>query len=260
LEGVIQRHQDRVVNLALDSSGQHVAIGGLDGTVEIALVDGMIPITIRDSFHVVNEVAYHPAGNGVAIAGIGVEIWTFTANEGEDMQRLVTSSPTSAVAYSHDGKMIAAAAGDLVTVWEETKDGQYEQVYVLNRHRAEVVTHAFQPNGSLLATGSLDGTVRLWDMASGEEVGRLTGDFPEAVPAAIFDVIFSADGSIVIAGAGGHRQSEGVIWMWDVASGDLVQTLEGHQGGVYGVAMSAEGSLLASASWDGTVRVWWVDE
>jgi WD40 repeat protein len=257
LETVAQHYPDRITSLEFHPMGERLAIGTLDGTVEMVLVDGLVPTTIRDDFILVADIAFHPSGESLAIGGVGVEIWSLDATDpAHDLQTLITPLVVNAVAFNSDGTLLAAAYANTVTVWQSERTGQYEELYVLNHHRGEVNTVAFQPDGSLLATGSIDGTVRLWDMNSGEEVQRLRGDFEPIIPTVMYDVIFSPDGTLVIAGAGGHRQSEDAIWIWDVETGDLVATLKGHFGGVYGIDISADGATLISASWDGTVGVW----
>jgi len=64
-------------------------------------------------------------------------------------------------------------------------------------------------------------------------------------------VALSGDGALLAAGT-----STGEVWLWRVADRTLVETLEGHTGGVWGVALSADGQLLASGGGDGTVRLW----
>lgn len=261
LEMVTQHYQDRVTSLQFHPSDGRLAIGTLNGTVEIVLENELVPTTLRNDFRVVNDLDFAPSGELMAVAGIGVELWSLNGSDSEQtMNRLTTPALVNAVAFNDEGSLIAAAHADLVTVWEIESGKSFKELYVLNRHRGEINAVAFQPNGSLLATGSVDGTVRLWDMNSGEEIHRLQGDFPPTVPAAIYDVIFSMDGRLVIAGAGGHRQSEDAIWIWDAETGELLTSLEGQYGGIYGIAMSDDGTTLVSASWDGTVGVWKIDE
>ncbi|WP_416211311.1 WD40 repeat domain-containing protein, partial [Frankia sp. Cas3] len=96
------------------------------------------------------------------------------------------------------------------------------------------------------ASPGSDGTVRLWDVASGRQLAELTGHTDE-----VSAVGFSPDGTR-LASAG----FDGTVRLWDVASGRQLAELTGHTGGVQAVGFSPDGTRLASAGSDGTVRLW----
>ena len=104
---------------------------------------------------------------------------------------------------------------------------------------------AFSPDGALLASGSSDGSIVLWDVASGAEVRVLAGH--STAPSLL---AFSPDGKTVAAGG-----ADGAVRLWDVAAGQPEKPRGGHQGAVRAVAFSPDGQLLASAGEDRTVRV-----
>jgi WD40 repeat protein len=102
------------------------------------------------------------------------------------------------------------------------------------------------PDGSWLASGSSDSTVRIWDVASGRERAVLTGH-----TGPVDAVVVAPDGSW-LASAGRDR----TVRIWDVATGRERAVLTGHTSEVVAVAVAPDGSWLASADRDRTVRIW----
>ncbi|EFC78697.1 WD-40 repeat protein [Parafrankia sp. EUN1f] len=110
----------------------------------------------------------------------------------------------------------------------------------------------FGPDGSLLATGSSDGTVRLWDISDPTTI-RLVSINGETGQAAT--VAFGPDGRLLATGS-----SDGTVRLWDISDPThprlLGAPLTGDTGQVSMVGFGPDGSLLATGSSDGTVRLW----
>jgi WD40 repeat protein/energy-coupling factor transporter ATP-binding protein EcfA2 len=113
-------------------------------------------------------------------------------------------------------------------------------------HSKSVTYVIFSPDGRLIATGSEDKTVKLWDAASHQEIATLSGHTDS-----INHIAFSPD-SKTLASASEDK----TVKLWDTASHQEIATLSGHEEGVYAIAFSPDGKTLASASLDNTVKLW----
>jgi WD40 repeat protein len=155
------------------------------------------------------------------------------------------------LAFSPDGKILAAGRGDLsigqVKLFDASRG---KELRTLAGHRQVVYSLAFSPDGRTIATGSRDGTVRLWDTESGRCQKTLDGH-----ASWIGSVVFSPDGKL-LASAGYDK----IVRLWDVASGTLTASLTGHTFGVRSLAFSPDGCLLASAQWSdpACIKLWHV--
>jgi WD40 repeat protein len=115
---------------------------------------------------------------------------------------------------------------------------------------------AFSPDGKTLATGGGNGTIKLWDVAAGKATASLEGH-----AGSVWAVAFSPDGKALVAGSGRlDRQRQqyvaGEIKVWAVARRLVTQSFMGHAKMVNALTFSPDGKLLASASDDGTVKLW----
>ena len=116
----------------------------------------------------------------------------------------------------------------------------------LEGHNDFVRSVAFDPTSGVLASGSLDGTVKLWDAASGKLLRTLEGHNDS-----VRSVAFDPTGGVLASGS-----NDNTIKLWDAASGKLLRTLKGHNGLVLSVTFDPAGRVLASGSLDGMVKLW----
>jgi len=116
---------------------------------------------------------------------------------------------------------------------------------VLRTHRGAVTALAITPRG-LLASASMDRTVRLWDLLQFRELHTLNGH-----QQAVRSLAFTADGRRLASGA-----SDRVIRLWEMPTGQPSRVLGGTIGSVFAMAFSSDGLCLASSAGDGTIRLW----
>jgi glucose repression regulatory protein TUP1 len=116
---------------------------------------------------------------------------------------------------------------------------------IFRDHDGSVRSVDFSPNGRLVASASLDETVRIWNLRDGS--ARVFSDNAHG----LWSVRFSPNGQYVVAG-----NSDWILRIWDVRSGQLVKRWRGHGGTIWSVAFTPDGKGLLSGSGDGVAKYW----
>lgn len=261
--------------------------GGEDHTVRIWDVETLQAISTLAGYK--NSVyGIHASPDGTRLAAGGedgmVHLWD-RAHDAEVRTLVGHTNHIQKVAFSADGKLIGSCSGDrTVRIWDAVSGNC---LHVLTGHQGWAFAVAFSPDGELIATGSIDSTVRLWQTNSGDllgsfepgshvdcvsfspngkwlaagcEDGYLTIWDVEAglikqsiseVTSTIWSALFCHDNQTILAGYG-----DGDIRIHSLDENQATQLLGKHEGGVEGIALSLDGTLLASAGHDAVVRLW----
>ena len=149
-----------------------------------------------------------------------------------------------AVAYSHDGSMIASGASDhLIWLWD-AKSMAGKATKWERSHRIRSL--AFSPDDKLIAHGDKVGGVQVRSSKDGSVVAAFDGKVGEC-----HAVRFTPDGKRVVQGTG-----DGVIKIWDLDTKKLVSELKGHNQTILSLNFSRDGRTMASSSYDGSIVLW----
>ncbi|HEY7308607.1 MAG TPA: sigma-70 family RNA polymerase sigma factor [Gemmataceae bacterium] len=129
------------------------------------------------------------------------------------------------------------------------------------RHGGWFTAMTYSPDGKTLASAAHDGTVRLWDAATGKALRLLGDDEQRRIPYSpsrwVFCLAFAPDGKRLAAGDHVHDWPAGALHIWDTATGKEERRFMAHSGGVFAVAFSPDGKTLASSgAKDGKLRLW----
>lgn len=169
-----------------------------------------------------------------------LQITAKTASQVEVL-RAIPGLEAQDAAWSPDGELLALARPEGVYLISLAD----EEDRLLRGHTDDVATVAFSPDGSKIASGADDNTVRIWETTTGAELSVLHGHENN-----VHSLAFSPDGTQLVSGG-----ADGNIWLWDVVNGSGV-VLGEHSRSVEEVVFSPDGKWVASASSDFLVRVW----
>jgi hypothetical protein len=196
----------------------------------------------------VTAVALNPAGTEVAVGGYN-EITIWSAADGKLLRRIRdVAQRTYGLAYSPDGRLLAAASGTPGSLGEvkllDANSGQ--PVRLLGTMSDVAFDVAFSPKADKLAACAADRSIRIYDVATGKEE-RLIEDHADWVMA----VAWNNDGTR-IASASRDKTSK----VFDPQTGESHATYNGHGQTVYGVAFSPDGKQVLTAGGDRKVHIW----
>ena len=211
----------------------------------------MLPVALQELFLLCFEV-----GHGNPAARPTAEVWSKALGEAED--GLVTCGVNGQHYYSgHLGvcpwceRTVKLKGRDPFPALGAINSGQHLKPAVMviqtfKGHSSAVTGVVFSPDGKMIATGSHDSTVKLWNL-DGKEIKTLAGH-----SYGVTSVAFSPDGKTIVTGS-----FDSTAKLWNLY-GKEIKTLIGHSEGLFSVAFSPDGKTIAIGGYDG-IKLWNLD-
>jgi WD40 repeat protein len=240
-------HTGETRAIAFSPDGRMVATGGDDASIlieDVATGHAVASLSARVAH--LEAVAFGPDGHMLATASRDrrVLIWR---DEGDhkvlDRVLLGEQGPLRTLAFSPDGKVLAAGEGQTVALWDLAGG---ETIRRLTGHDGAVNAVAFTPGGHTLVSAGDDATLRLWNFERDAAAEVLKGH-----RAPVHAVAVSPDGKLLASAS-----DDGTARVWDAVTGRGLAVLGSHHGPVTSVAFSSDGKYLVTGSQDRTVNVW----
>lgn len=289
---VFRGHEDWVTAVAFDPEGRRIASASADRTVRTWNIETGESERVFGPFEApVFGLIVLPDGSLVS-GGLDGSLRWHSPETGEDLDELSgVTGPILCLATDPEGTRIAAGdESGVVRVWT-TRDRREE--FAFEGHRGNIESVCFSPDGRALASGCKDGTARLWDLAEGR-TARTLSLHGEGVTAAVYRpdgrrvataswdrtigiwdplsgellyqtgparkpilcLAYSPDSAWLAAGGMLDASLEPGVQFWETARRRELWGLVGHTRRIRSLAFHPSGNQLASASHDGTVRLW----
>lgn len=270
-----------VWDIALSPSGDRILTIDEGKQVKVWGLDGGLASTVEDpGSSSTYSAAFSPDGNAIATVGDNPEVVFWESLSGREVGRLGLPEAAYSVAFGPDGRTLATVTSSEVTVWNLARwEPEYQPLDV---SAAGASSWTFDTGLTRAVSVDAIGSVRIWDLASGQEVasssmrGASTSEaiLDEADPGRVLvlgkqmDAAFwdlrpagALSHAVAVARAGDEifqAWSDGSMWRWPGEPDSDDERVEGIRtdGDVWELSASRDGSRLAALTTSGQVRVW----
>ena len=250
----ITGHTDGVYSIAFSPDSKTLASGSREQILLWDTATNTYKATLFVGDWATNaSLAFSPDGKTLASeSGFEIHLWDVRSRAHRATIRRYGQTTSGyvryrSIAFSPDGSFLARSASNSVGLWYAGRT--YKKT--LAGHTDDVTSVAFSYDSRTVASGSVDTTVRLWDVDTDAHKATFAGHTERVV-----SVAFSPDGSLLASGS-----DDNTIILWDVDTGEPKITFVAHTNGINDVVFSPDGKTLASCGYrdDTTVKLWDVE-
>jgi WD40 repeat protein/class 3 adenylate cyclase len=238
--------------VAFSPDGKQVLTGGFDGIAILwdAVTGQKLREFIGHTYDINYGAGFSPDGRYVLTGSLDNTVRLWETQTGKEIRQFTTHTVwIDSVAFSPDGKYVAASGGGGAQIWN-AETGQELRRFDSDGPDFSFARVSFSPDGRYLVTADLsNGTTQLWNLSTGELLHQFTGNTDSVTSA-----IFSPDGKSVLTAS-----VDGFAMLWDIETREEVRQFTGHTEGIYTAIFSPDGRYVATASLDSTARLWDVE-
>lgn len=256
-------HSDWVKAIAINPTSTQLVSGSFDSKIKLwNLATGELEATLDYHERGVFAVVISPDGKTLASTSWDktIKLWDLPSGDLIDTLTGHSGSVRAAVFTSDSQTLISCSFDETIKIWDVT---QGKLIKTLADYSSAVYSLALHPNGKTLATGIGDGSIVLWNLPTNTQIAILSGSLD-----VVESLVITPNGRTLIAGNG-----DGSIHLWQLNQAELWNdslswnrpsstiaylrdTLSVHTGEVTALAIAPDGESFASASADGTVKIW----
>jgi len=228
--------------VAISSDGKIIATGNTDNSITIWDAESLSEM-ITLTGHKLNVKSIKFSNNGKYLISGSldnmIKIWDISS--GNEIGSLIGF--TSSFSISRDDKLIVTGSNELIRLFDLEN---MKKILSMTGHTDSVMCVSISPDGDLTVSGSLDGTVKIWETKNGTLVKDLI-----KIPNPIYSVLFSGDEKFILLGEG-----DGALKKIDLATGNIEYVYKGHIQAINNILISPLDQKILTTGFDKSVVIW----